>query len=148
MGDSVQDALDVGFERVISIEIEEHFYNHCIQRFKPLPYWNKINLFLGSTEDNIERLIQENVDERTMFWLDAHGGGINASSPFKLEIEAIMKHKRNDHVIIIDDVHRAYIGESGLKWIEETLSKHNPLYTFTKTNIHPNTGGQFIAYIP
>ena len=66
----------------------------------------------------------------------------------KLEIEAIMKHERNDHVIIIDDVHRAYIGESGIEWIKETLAKHNPLYTFTKTNVHPNTGGQFIAYIP
>ena len=67
---------------------------------------------------------------------------------FKLEIEAIMKHERNDHVIIIDDVHREYIGESGIEWIKETLAKHNPLYTFTKTNVHPNTGGQFIAYIP
>ena len=141
MGDSVQDALDVGFERVISIEVEERFYDHCVQRFKPLHYWNKINLFLGSTEDNIEKLIQEHVDERTMFWLDAHDTG----SPYKTEIEAILKHKRNDHVIIIDDIEKYKIDTN---WIKNTLATHNPLYTFTLTNIHPDTGGQFIAYIP
>ena len=108
----------------------------------------KVKLFLGRTEDNIEKLTQEWVNGKCMFWIDAHEGGVNASSPFKLEIEAIMKHERNDHVIIIDDVHRAYIGESGIEWMKETLGKHNPLYTFTKTNVHPNTGGQFIAYIP
>ena len=141
-GDSVQDALDLGFDRIISIEVDERFYDHCMARFQPLEVWDKVKLFLGRTEDNIEKLTQEWVNGKCMFWIDAHEGGINASSPFKLEIEAIMKHERNDHVIIIDDVHRAYIGESGIEWIKETLAKHNPLYTFTKTNVHPNTGGQ------
>jgi hypothetical protein len=115
-------------------------------RFQPLDVWDKVKLFLGRTEDNIEKLTQEWVNGKCMFWIDAHEGGVK-SSPYKLEIEAIMKHERNDHVIIIDDVHNI-IGESGIEWIKETLAKHNPLYTFTKTNVHPTTGGQFIAYIP
>ena len=146
-GDSVQDAYDLGFERIISIESEPRFYDFCMERFQPLDAWEQIKLFLGRTEDNIEKLVQEWVNGKAMFWLDAHEGGAGASSPFKLEIEAIMKHERNDHVIIIDDVHRQYIGESGIEWVKDTLSKHNPLYTFIKTNVHENTGGQFIAYI-
>jgi len=147
-GDSVQDALDLGFERIISIEIDERFYEHCMSRFSLLDVWDKVKLFLGSTEDNIEKLIQEWVNGKCMFWIDAHTGGPGAGSPFKMEIEAIMKHKRNDHVIIIDDILQQYIGRDGIKWIKETLATHNPLYTFIQTNVHENTGGQLIAYIP
>jgi len=147
IGDSIQDALDLDFERIISIEIEERFYDHCMNRFQPLDVWDKVKLFLGSTEDNIEKLILEWVNGRAMFWIDAHGGGNGSTSPFKMEIEAILKHKRNDHVIIIDDIHQQYIGEEGIKWVENTLATHNPNYIFTKTNVHENTGGQFIAHI-
>jgi predicted O-methyltransferase YrrM len=146
-GDSVQDAYDLGFERIISIEVNKDFYNHCMERFQPLDAWEQIKLFLGKTEDNIEKLIQEWVNGRAMFWIDAHGGGSKASSPYQLEIEAILKHERNDHVIIIDDVNRTYIEEKGQEWIKETLSKHNPLYKFEKTRVHPNCGDQLIAYI-
>ena len=123
LGDSVQDAYDLGFKRIVSIEINKDFYNHCMQRFQPLDAWEQIKLFLGRTEDNIEKLVQEWVNGRAMFWLDAH----ETNSPYKLEIEAIMKHERNDHVIIVDDIDKYKIDTN---WIKDTLSKHNPLYTF------------------
>jgi hypothetical protein len=64
------------------------------------------------------------------------------SSPYKLEIEAIMKHERNDHVIIVDDIDKYGIDT---KWIKDTLSKHNPLYIFTETK--GISSSQLIAYI-
>jgi hypothetical protein len=64
------------------------------------------------------------------------------NSPYKLEIEAIMKHERNDHVIIVDDIDKYGIDTN---WIKNTLSKHNPLYTFTETKNMFST--QLIAYI-
>jgi len=146
-GDSVQDAYDLGFERIVSIEVEESLYKECMERFQPLDAWEQIKLFVGRTEDNIENLVLDWTKGRTMFWLDAHKGNKFASSPYKIEIEAIMKHERNDHVIIIDDVDRPYIGENGVKWIKETLSKHNPFYKFKITQIHPECGEQLIAYI-
>ena len=123
IGNAIQSAYDLGFERIVSIEIQEHFYDHCMQRFQPLDAWEQIKLFLGRSEDNIEKLVQEWVNGRAMFWLDAH----ETNSPYKLEVEAIMKHERNDHVIIVDDIDKYGID---INWIKNTLSKHNPLYTF------------------
>jgi len=122
-GDSVQDAYDLGFKRIISIESEERFYDFCMQRFQPLDAWEKIKLFLGRTEDNIEKLIQEWVNGKAMFWLDAH----ETNSPYKLEIEAILKHPRKDHVILVDDIETYYID---IDWIKHKLLEHNPLYKF------------------
>ena len=139
MGDSVQDALDLGFERIISIEVDERFYDHCMKRFQPLDIWDKVKLFLGRTEDNIEKLTQEWVNGRCMFWIDAH----QTNSPYKLEIEAILKHERNNHVIIIDDINKYGID---VKWIKDTLVSHNSLYIFTETEV--STSKQLIAYIP
>ena len=123
IGTSVQSAYNLGFERIVSIEIQKHFYKYCMDRFQPLDAWDQIKLFLGATEDNIEKLIQEWVNGKAMFWIDAH----EHSSPYKLEIEAIMKHERKDHVIIIDDIDKYSID---VNWIKDTLSKHNPLYIF------------------
>ena len=123
IGTAVQSAHALGFKRIISIEVQERFYDYCMQRFQSLDAWEQIKLFLGRSEDNIEKLIQEWVNGRAMFWLDAH----ETNSPYKLEIEAILNHERNDHVIIIDDIDKYGID---VKWIKDTLSKHNPLYIF------------------
>jgi len=123
IGTSVQIAYDLGFERIISIESEERFYDYCMQRFQPLDAWEQIKLFLGRTEDNIEKLVQEWVNGRAMFWLDAH----ETNSPYKLEIEAILKHPRKDHIILVDDIETYYID---VDWIKNKLLEHNPLYKF------------------
>ena len=142
-GDSVQDAYDLGFKRIISIEKNKEFYNECMERFQPLDAWEQIKLFLGRTEDNIEKLIQDWVNDRTMFWLDAHSGG-GGTVPLQLEVEAIMKHERNDHIILIDDWKLYEINKEKIK---ETLLNRNPLYKFTETRVHRHCGDQFIAYI-
>ena len=143
IGTSVESAYNLGFERIISIEIQERFYDYCMQRFQPLGAWEQIKLFLGDSKDNTPKLIQEWVNGRAMFWIDAHEKG----SSYKQDIEAILQHERNDHVIIVDDINQGYIGEDGAKWIKETLSKHNPLYKFDKTKIAQYSGYQLIAYI-
>lgn len=123
IGNSVQSAYNLGFKRIISIESEERFYDHCMQRFQPLDAWEQIKLFLGRTEDNIEKLVQEWVNGRAMFWLDAH----ETNSPYKLEIEAILKHPRKDHIILVDDIETYYIDTD---WIKDKLLNHNPNYKF------------------
>jgi hypothetical protein len=45
---SIQSAYDLGFERIVSIEIQERLlYDHCMERFQPLDAWEQIKLFLG-----------------------------------------------------------------------------------------------------
>jgi hypoxanthine-guanine phosphoribosyltransferase len=50
--------------------------------------------------------------------------------------------RRNDHVIIVDDIDKYGIDT---KWIKDTLSKHNPFYIFTETK--GISSSQLIAYI-
>jgi len=123
IGTSVQSAYNLGFKRIISIESEKRFYDYCMQHFQPLDAWEQIKLFLGRTEDNIGKLVQEWVDGRTMFWLDAH----ETNSPYKLEIEAILKHPRKDHIILVDDIKTYYIDTN---WIKDKLLSYNPNYKF------------------
>ena len=123
IGTAIQSAYDLGFERIISIEIQERFYDYCMQRFQPLDAWEQIKLFLGRSEDNIEKLVQEWVNGRAMFWLDAH----ETNSPYKLEIEAILKHPRKDHIILVDDIEIYYIDTD---WIKDKLLNYNPNYKF------------------
>ena len=127
-GDSVQDALDLGFKRIISVESNKTFFDYCMDRFQPLNVWEQVKLFYGRSEDNVENLINDWVDERALFWLDAHETG----SPYKVEIEAILKHSLNTHVIIIDDINKYGIN---IQWIKDTLVSHNSFYKFETTKI-------------
>lgn len=138
LGDSVQDALDLGFKRIISIESNKEFFNKCTERFQPLDVWEQVKLFYGRSEDNIETLINEWVTDRALFWLDAHETG----SPYRVEIETILNHPINNHVIIIDDINKFGIDT---KWIKDKLVNHNPLYKFETTKL--TTSEQLIAYI-
>jgi hypothetical protein len=137
-GDSVQDALDLNFERIISVESNKEFFDYCMDRFQPLNVWEQVKLFYGRSEDNVENLINEWVNRRTLFWLDAHETG----SPYKIEIEAILKHPINNHIIIIDDINQYGID---IKWIKDKLASHNSLYKFNASKI--TTSEQLIAYI-
>ena len=94
-----------------------------MERFQPLDAWEQIKLFLGRSEDNIEKLVQEWVNGRAMFWLDAHEN----NSPYKLEIEAILKHPKKNHIILVDDIKTYYIDKD---WIKNKLLKYNPNYKF------------------
>lgn len=138
LGDSVQDALDLGFEKIISIESNKEFFDKCIERFQPLDVWEQVKLFYGRSEDNIDKLVNEWVTDRALFWLDAHEVG----SPYQDEIKAILKHERKDHVILIDDINTYGID---IDWIKKTLSSHNHLYKFDIAKV--TTSQQLIAYI-
>ena len=123
IGNSVDAAYKLGFERIISVEEKKEFYDYCMERFHPLDAWEQIKLFLGRSEDNIEKLTLEWVNGRALFWLDAH----ETNSPYKIEIEAILKHPRKDHIIIVDDIKYYYIDT---QWIKDKLLAHNPDYKF------------------
>ena len=43
MGDSVQDAIDLGFETIISVEIEPHFFDENYKRMGDRYSWSKQN---------------------------------------------------------------------------------------------------------
>ena len=136
-GHSVQDALDLGFEKIISVEINDNYYNHCLNAFKD-ELDKKVFLFFGDSLVHLPQML-EMVDSRTMFWLDAHIDGLN--TPFQQELKLILEHPIKNHIILVDDIGGYGCDEN---WIKETILTSNPDYKF---DFDQCAGKQLIAYI-
>lgn len=121
LGDTVQLALDAGYEIIHTIEVDQGMYDKCYDRFKDNP---KVKLWLGDSVDLIPKIAEE-LTEPATFWLDAHAsgpltGGKYAPCPLVLELNAICGKKKikitqngsesyfekssiDTHTIMIDD---------------------------------------------
>lgn len=120
-GDGIQMAVEANYENIISIELADHLYKRCVERFR-----NKENvkLYKGDSELLLGSLI-EKIDEPITFWLDGHysacGTAIgNQETPLLFELKAIKEHKIKTHTIIIDDLrcwtkHRIGFDEQDLR---------------------------------
>lgn len=110
-GDGIQVALDTGFDKIISLECNEIYYNHCLNRFSNQ---KNVQLYLGDSSVDLFDIIKD-IDEPVTFWLDAHfmcndpeqnldnhpGKG---KIPLIDELAQIKNHHLNNHSILIDDI--------------------------------------------
>jgi hypothetical protein len=103
LGDGIQDALDCGFERVISFEVIKSLVQKCRERFKDNP---KVQI-VEDTSSNMLQYIGD-IKEPITFWLDGHWTGESSPKdiccPVLKELDAIAKHPIKTHTILIDDV--------------------------------------------
>ena len=115
-GNGIQVALDAGYKQVISVEIVEKFYNHCVERFKLEIEEGLVEIIHGDANKAVA--VGHLIDEPMTFYIDAHfdtdhldiykeenPGTTISASPFIMEtVNNIMalKRKQND-TIIIDD---------------------------------------------
>jgi hypothetical protein len=156
LGGGTKLALKCGFQKVITIELQEYLYNQCINGdtsgngedlVKEISE-GKVEIHLGDSRELMWKLI-EPIQEKITFWLDSHiDGGNNrpgitpnvGACPLYEEIETIAKHPRKDHTIMIDDLR--IIGSdhsSGYGWgygvniddIKKRILQINPEYKFT-----------------
>ena len=146
-GDSVQDALDLGFKVVISVEKNKTFYQECFKRFNGLDIWGyrptqdpNLYLFHGDSSELMTNLL-EKVNGKALFWLDAHENG--EVIPTINEIDYILKDKRNDHTIIIDDMDLVEYSIS-LNDLKSKFLEKNSDYKFK--NMKVSTAQQLIIY--
>lgn len=134
-GDTVQLALDSGFDIVHSIEINKFLYETACDKFKDN---DKVKIWLGDSIDCLKEIVAS-INEPATFWLDAHAsgdlvGGKSGGSPVVDELNIILSHNRNDHTIFIDD--RRLFGSAEWSGVKEAdalgaLKHINPNY-----NIH------------
>ena len=109
-GNMIDVALELGFSEVRSVEISEKYYNHCKERFSDEVTSGKVKLYHGESADLLEKMIRK-TKKRIVFWLDAHcskgdTGGNDNKNPLIDELQTINKvSSRDDHVIMIDDLH-------------------------------------------
>lgn len=103
-GLTIDKALLAGFQQIKSVEITDHFYLKCREKFITE---NRVKLYFGLSDQVIPRMINR-VKDRITFWLDAHYTGdkfeyYGKICPVIEELNTISKHNRKDHIILIDD---------------------------------------------
>lgn len=145
-GDAVQTALDLGFKKILSVEVMNDMYENCKNRFQKEIEEGTVTLYQGGSNERINEMLSH-VDTPTLFWLDAHHGD---GSPLWGELEAIRNHPIKTHTILIDDVPLYFRKEQ----LEEKILAINPKYVFVYEDIL-NEGinvtysdYDLVAYIP
>jgi hypothetical protein len=139
LGDGIQFAIDAGFEKIISIELSEFHYNHCVNRFKN----NKnVKIIFGDSSEKIYESIV-NIDSNITFWLDGHYSCGNTAfgkywAPLIQELEQIGNHHIKTHTILIDDMHF---------WVDEYVYKHGFNQNDIITKIYGINSNYNISYI-
>jgi len=111
-GDGTDYALDAGFKKIISIEIDKSLAEQAKAKYK---HNSNVEIVEGNSASIIQQLCEQ-ITEPIVFWLDAHFPGADAGLsshmtekdyntrvPLEAELTAIHKRKQKD-IIICDDL--------------------------------------------
>ena len=134
-GESVMDALDLGFTKIYSVEINKRHYDIAlgnINKYYPDAIESgKVTLKLGCSRDHFPVFVNLIKDQSAMFWLDSHH---SSDVPTSNELNKIIDSEYKHHTIIIDDVN-LHVDELQMDLYLNTI---NPKYKTEKfTNITP-----------
>lgn len=135
-GDGVQHALQFGFDKAISIEIEPTLAKYCQARFSHDP---RVHILQGDSSEVINDAL-ELIDGNALFWLDAHFPGADAGLatyrsclsmakdtylPLMKEMEAISKRcGTHQDCLIIDDLWLFVDGQYGAGNVNAHCAAH------------------------
>lgn len=139
-GRTVDTALSVGYERVKSVEVWPPFYESCKNKFAGM---ENVELYFGKSTELLPQMLKD-VKGPAVFWLDAHPTGPNTGGHDDLmekgdaseyhqdsvigkEIDIILSHDSDNHIIIIDDQNG--LNETSAKFINQ-ITEVNPSYKF------------------
>ncbi len=102
-GNTVQKAVDLGFETIYSIEVDPALHAKAVERFAGVP---GVHLLCGDTIDVLPQILRQ-LDQPATFWLDAHAISPqyvgNHPVPIMQELAMIAEHPIRTHCILIDD---------------------------------------------
>lgn len=104
------------FREIYSIELDEWLVARAKRKFADRP---SIHLYQGDSGTVLPTIVPL-LQERCLFWLDAHWG--DEAAPIKQELECIYRHPIRDHVLLIDDA-RWFDGRGDYLSIED-LRQH------------------------
>ena len=106
-GEGTQEAIDAGFERIVTIEANPEAFHKACMRFA---FSHEVQCVLGDSGKVLPSVLM-GIAERCVFWLDAHistgeedlGPSVD-KCPVLQDLGAIAGHAVKDHVIMIDDI--------------------------------------------
>ena len=134
LGDMV-DAVRDTFKKIYSIELDATL---CDQAKKKFSKHHNISIFHGDSS-KVLPVILADIREPCLFWLDGHySGGITAkgdlNTPIMQELNCILDHTIEDHVILIDDAH-LFTGQDDYPSLEGIRKLVSNRHTDWKFNI-------------
>ena len=138
-GDGVAHALDLGFEKIKSVEILDDLYDKCVNRFSSEIEKNKVNLFLGDSNKLLPEMIKD-LNEPSLIFLDGH---FHNGDPLWGELEILKNHHIKEHTIIVDDFPNYFSTRE--EELKTKLKEINPNYKFSFENSY-NPGTSQIHY--
>jgi hypothetical protein len=129
MGEGVRAALEVGFERIVTIDIREEALDYTREALGPIAEGPQVSLVLGDSRTALPDVLNGLSTEAT-FWLDAHFDfGVGGSNPVLEELAAIATHPIRTHRILLDDMEEPTAHPSyRTQWILDALEAINPDY--------------------
>lgn len=143
-GEGIQRAISAGFQKIISIELSEKYFNICKKKFESN---ENVEIVLGDSSIVLSSIILS-INQPITFWLDGHHSCGDTAlgkywSPLMIELEQIGNHSSKNHTILIDDLRCWNVNNPvirfGEKEIKESILKINEKYTFVYEDGHvPN----------
>lgn len=140
LGWGITSALNAGFKKVYSVDINPESVTQCKSIFK---HDSRVKIDLGDCATWLEEILNK-LNVPCTVYLDANGWVNETESPFHSSIEALVRHGRKDHIILVDDMNhgkeplhklmadlRAPTSE-----IIQLLRKINPHYHFFLIDTH------------
>lgn len=120
LGDMVNAVRNI-FSKIYTIELDAKLYRRAKDR---LQQETNIIIYQGDSTIVLPHILN-GIDERSLFWLDAHySSGItakgNKDTPILEELNCILNHYIKNHIILIDDA-RMFIGKNDYPTIDELL---------------------------
>jgi hypothetical protein len=133
-GHAVELALEAGFKKIISIEIDSYLHGKAKEKFAAEIAEGRVELILGDTAVIFEKIVSQ-LDKPTTFWIDDHwSGGVllgKYKCPLPVELEVLKNHPIKNHTLLIDDTrmfgHYWGLGLSKESVIEQVMAI-NPDY--------------------
>jgi hypothetical protein len=104
IGDGIASALKSGFEEVYSVDISPYQYDYCTKKFE---HDKRVHLYLDDCSIWLDKILNQ-INEQCTIYLDANGWIHEKEHPFNSSIEAIVRHGRKDHTILVDDMNHDF----------------------------------------
>jgi len=124
-GGGIKLALKAGFSKIYTIEIEKDKLPYIQKNYGKHLASERVVMIIGDSAEQLPLLL-EKLTGKCTFWLAAHLGG--GGLPLTRELQAILKHTRNDHVIMIDDLRCFERWGIDIKEVKALLLQINPDY--------------------
>ena len=118
-GEAIDIALELGFKKIYSMEIDPEKVKSNRDKFKKEIKEGIVEIVEGDTFKIFKDVIAK-VDAPATFWLDAHWDGDvlgEYKCPLPFELEALLSHPIKTHTLLVDD--RRLFGEIGSSWGED-----------------------------